>query len=72
MAEPLNDGTEPGRPPVDDQVGAPRWVKVSLIVAAAVVLLVLVLLLLGGNHGPGRHSALEGSAHSSPAAEQSS
>ena len=39
--------------------GAPRWVKVSGIIAIVVVLLVVVVLLLGGGpggHGPGRHT----------------
>jgi hypothetical protein len=66
MAEPNHDGTEARRGFRDD-AGTPRWVRVSLVVAAAVVLLVLVLLLLGG-HGPGRHSAPQGSDHASPAA----
>jgi hypothetical protein len=35
---------------------APRWVKVSGIIAAAVVLLFVILMLAGGGeHGPGRH-----------------
>jgi hypothetical protein len=39
------------RPP-----GAPRWVKVSAIVAAVVVVLIVVVALVsGGEHGPGRH-----------------
>jgi hypothetical protein len=66
MAEPIDDGTEAGRSGGDD-VGTPRWVRVSLVIAAAVVLLVVVTLLLGG-HGPGRHSAPQGSDHTSPAA----
>jgi hypothetical protein len=70
MAEPMDDGNESGRPVADDQGGAPRWVRVSLIIAAAVVLLVVVLLLLGGDHGPRRHSAPDQSVYSSPAAEQ--
>ena len=38
--------------------GAPRWAKVSAIVAAVLVVLVVALVLLGGGagkHGPGRH-----------------
>lgn len=38
-------------------VGAPRWVKVSGVVALIIVgLLVVMLLVGGGNHGPGRHT----------------
>lgn len=66
MAEPVEDGTEEDRA-ASDGGGTPRWVRVSLIIAAAVVLLVVVLLLLGG-HGPGRHSAPQGSDHTSPTA----
>ena len=53
MGEPIDDGTE-ARRPVADEVGTPRWVRVSLVIAAAAVLLLVVLLLLCG-HGPGRH-----------------
>lgn len=37
--------------------GAPRWVKVSGIIAIALVLLVIVVVFtgVGGPHGPGRH-----------------
>lgn len=66
MAEPIDDGTE-ARRAVRDDLGTPRWVRVSLVIAVAVVLLVVVALLLGG-HGPGRHSAPQGSDHTSPAA----
>jgi hypothetical protein len=48
-------GVEPSR---GSTSGAPRWVKVSGIIALAVVLLVVVMLLAGGGpggHGPGRH-----------------
>ena len=42
--------------------GAPRWVKVSGVIAAALLLLAVVAILLGvdGEHGPVRH--LPGSA----------
>ncbi|MGH6834207.1 MAG: hypothetical protein ACREC9_01395 [Methylocella sp.] len=33
--------------------GAPRWVKVSWIIAGVLVLFVVILILAGG--GPGRH-----------------
>lgn len=37
--------------------GAPRWVKVSGIIAIVVVLLVIAAIFtgVGGPHGPGRH-----------------
>lgn len=36
--------------------GAPRWVKVSGIVALVLVLLIVIAMFVGGgNHGPGRH-----------------
>lgn len=39
------------RPP-----GAPRWVKVSLLLVAVLAAAFLVLsVATGGNHGPGRH-----------------
>jgi hypothetical protein len=47
----------PDRSPI---AGAPRWVKVSGIIALAVVVLLLILLLAGGNHGPGRHASSRG------------
>lgn len=56
MADPPTDphsGTDP-----HDFVptGAPRWVKVSGIIAIVLVLLIVaVLLASGGRHGPGRH-----------------
>jgi len=41
--------------------GAPRWVKISGIIAGILALLVAVLLLAGGgNHGPGRHQFSDG------------
>ncbi|GAA4911873.1 hypothetical protein ACFPM3_10165 [Streptomyces coeruleoprunus] len=40
----------PSRPP------APRWVKVSGVVAIAVVVVFLVLHLTGGGFGPGMHA----------------
>jgi len=43
--------------PPDDGNGAPRWVKISAIVAVAVVVVFLVVLIVGsGQHGPGRHT----------------
>ncbi len=48
---------------------APRWGKVSGIIAAVVVLVFLILLLAGGNHGPGRH--LDGGDERPPTVEHS-
>jgi hypothetical protein len=40
----------------DPNVGMPRWVKISgLIAAAVIVLLVAAVLFGGGQHGPARH-----------------
>ena len=44
-----NEEDEPRHP------GAPRWVKVSAIIAGVLILLVVIALLVGGDHGPGRH-----------------
>lgn len=43
--------------------GAPRWVKVSGIVAVVLVLLFVLLKItgVGGQHGPGRHFGGHGS-----------
>lgn len=55
-------------PPHDPEPGAPRWVKVSAIIAAALVLLLLLLMVLsGGRHGPGRHLRTGGPGASAPA-----
>jgi hypothetical protein len=43
-----------------ERAGAPRWVKVSGIIALAIVLLLLIVLLAGGDHGPGRHLSARG------------
>jgi hypothetical protein len=44
--------------------GVPRWVKAMVLVAAlVVVVLVVVMLASGGEHGPGRHGAPEGTAY---------
>lgn len=56
---PGGSGDNPQRRPP-----TPGWVKVLGIIGVVVILLVLVLLVLGGgpgSHGPGRHSAAEGS-----------
>lgn len=48
--------------------GAPRWVKVSAIIAGVLALLVVILLLFGGgSHGPGRHLASDGAGGQGPA-----
>ena len=47
--------------------GAPRWVKVFVVVGVIVVLILVVLLLMGGGHGPGRHSGSGGRRAHTPA-----
>lgn len=53
-------GADPGHesaPGTPGYPGAPRWLKVSGIVALILVLLlVIVMFASGGNHGPGRHT----------------
>ncbi|ABM10798.1 hypothetical protein FHR86_003688 [Paenarthrobacter ilicis] len=64
------------RPPTGDQgkkretfTGAPRWVKVSAIVAGILLLVaVAVMVLSGGEHGPGRHGFGFGSQDSATSA----
>jgi hypothetical protein len=53
-------GNDPdiGDPP--DSSGTPRWVKVfGVVLAIAALLAVIVFLAGGGQHGPGRHAALD-------------
>jgi hypothetical protein len=46
---------QPGRPPEDEPTHhAPRWVKVTGIIALALATLVLLMMLTG--HGPARHT----------------
>ncbi|MGD9527441.1 MAG: hypothetical protein AB7V44_11695 [Pseudonocardia sp.] len=43
----------------DRDEGVPRWVRTVVVFAVmAVALLVVAMLLLGGEHGPGRHTAM--------------
>jgi hypothetical protein len=43
-------------PPPHPEVGMPRWVKVSGIIAIVLALtVVIVVLVSGGEHGPRRH-----------------
>lgn len=66
MADPP---THPDTDPHDFvPTGAPRWVKVSGIIAAVLVLLVLIVMLAsGGRHGPGRHlRSGDGGGHRPP------
>jgi hypothetical protein len=45
-------------PDVPPYPGAPRWVKISAIVAGALLLATVIMLAIGGGgHGPGRHAA---------------
>lgn len=55
--------TTPGYP------GAPRWLKVSAIVALVLILLVVIMMIIGGgSHGPGRHMPSGGAGgHTAPA-----
>ena len=39
---------------------APRWVKVTALVALVAALLIGALLLFGGDHGPRRHFSADG------------
>jgi hypothetical protein len=44
--------------------GVPRWVKALALAAALVVVVVVVVMLAsGGEHGPGRHGAPEGTSY---------
>ena len=53
--------------------GAPRWVKVSGIVAMIVILLIVIVIVagVGGPHGPGRHLSSTDQSVMSPRAELS-
>lgn len=55
-----------GVPPTAERPGAPRWVKVFVVVAAVVALVLIALMLVsGGTHGPGRHLSGQNSSHAS-------
>ena len=51
-----------------DVEGAPRWVKVSAVVALVLVVVVVVVLVTGrGDHGPSRHTPSgDGGGHRPP------
>ena len=59
---PAGRGVEPDNGEGAAQGGPPRvpdWVKVSgIIVIIVIVALVAIMLISGGEHGPGRHSAV--------------
>lgn len=62
--------TDPSRPPEAGPPGAPRWVKVSAIVAAVVIAgIVVVALMGGGGHGPSRHLPGNNQGNHTPPAE---
>lgn len=69
MADPPIDPVAGTDPRDFVPTGAPRWVKVSGIIAAVLVLLVLIVMLTsGGRHGPGRHlRSGDGGVHRPPA-----
>lgn len=46
--------------------GAPRWVKVFGVIAAVLVLLAVAMMFLAGEHGPGRHTPLDGTVDQPP------
>lgn len=47
----------PGENRVDEQDGAPRWVKALGLVVLVLVLVLVVSKLAGVDHGPGMHSS---------------
>ncbi|MFP5326561.1 MAG: hypothetical protein ACLGHT_03650 [Acidimicrobiia bacterium] len=61
MADPFTEAEEApvaeASAGVEQPEGAPRWVKISLLIGAALVLLFLLANFTGlaGDHGPGRH-----------------
>jgi hypothetical protein len=57
MADPPPYSERDASPDRGPTTGAPRWVKVSGIIALAVLLLVIILLLTGSDHGPSRHKS---------------
>jgi hypothetical protein len=68
MAYPPPANTDDDSAPPDvSTAGAPRWVKVSGVIALLLVLLVVALLLSGG-HGPGRHASTAGTGARTAAA----
>jgi hypothetical protein len=60
MADPPSSPEQDERADRGPTGGAPRWVKVSGIIALAIVLLLLIVLLADGEHGPGRHLSSRG------------
>jgi hypothetical protein len=67
MTDPFEPTAEDRRDADDDEVGTPRWVKVSGAIALLVVVLLVILKLIGGGeHGPGRHAPADGAGHTPP------
>jgi hypothetical protein len=60
MADPPSSPERDERADRGPTAGAPRWVKVSGVIALAIVLLLLIVLFAGGDHGPGRHLSVRG------------
>ena len=52
--------------PRNEPPRAPRWVRVSAIIAGILILLVVIVMLtgVGGGHGPGRHIGAPGASPS--------
>jgi hypothetical protein len=59
-ARPEDARVDPQRVP---SAGLPRWLKLSaILVIVLAVAIAAMLLVAGGEHGPGRHSARQGTA----------
>jgi hypothetical protein len=58
--DPFDDHVDAKARPSSEQVPAPRWVKVAVVIGIAVALLIIVMLVSG--HGPGRHMGTHGGA----------
>ena len=54
--------------PTPATTGAPRWVKVTLVVVGVLAVALVLLKVAGVDHGPGRH----GGRHTSPSSQPTS
>ena len=50
---PIHDHVAAQEP--ESRPGAPRWVKVFVVIAIVAIVTVVIINLAGGDHGPGRH-----------------